>query len=53
VGKSRIRIATYKFGWLRGSRKLVKGKKFLVAGICNQPNLLVLPFRFPMVRAGA
>jgi hypothetical protein len=30
---SRISAAAYKFGWLQGSQKLLKGKNFLVAGV--------------------
>jgi hypothetical protein len=43
----------YQFGWLRGSRKLLKGKDFLVAGACNHPNLLVLPFSLELIRPAA
>jgi hypothetical protein len=30
-----------------------EGKEGLVAGVCNHPNWLVLPFSFPMVRSAA
>jgi hypothetical protein len=36
-------------GFLEG----IESKDFLVAGACNHPNCLVLPFRFSMVRAAA
>jgi hypothetical protein len=32
------------FGWLRGSRELLKRKDFLVARACNHPSCLALPF---------
>jgi hypothetical protein len=38
------------FGWLRGWQKLLRGKDFLVAGACNHPNLLVIPFRAELIR---
>jgi hypothetical protein len=46
-------ILNCQFGWLRGSRKLLKRKDFLVAGACNHPNLLVLPFRMELIRLAA
>jgi hypothetical protein len=36
-----------------GVQKVAERKEFLVAGACNHPNCLVLPFRFPMLRAAA
>jgi hypothetical protein len=36
-----------------GFVETIEGKDFLVAGACNHPNCLVLPFRFPMVRTAA
>jgi hypothetical protein len=55
VCRSLARIGTRncQFGWLRGSRKLLKRKDVLVAGACNHPNCLVLPFRFSMIRVAA
>ena len=41
------------FGWLRGSWMLLKKKKILVAGACNHPNCLVLPFRLELIRLAA
>jgi hypothetical protein len=36
-----------------GSSEPIGAEWFLVAEVCNHPNCLVLPFRFPMVRAAA
>jgi hypothetical protein len=33
--------------------ELAERKDFLVAGACNHPNLLVLPFNFELIRAAA
>jgi hypothetical protein len=41
------------FGWLRGSRKLLKRKDFLVAGACNHSNSQVLPFSLELIRPAA
>jgi hypothetical protein len=41
------------FGWLRGSEKFMKRKNFVVAGACNHPNCLVLPFSVELIRFAA
>lgn len=41
------------FGWLRGPWKSLKQRDFLVAGACNHPNLLVLPFSLSLIRSAA
>jgi hypothetical protein len=46
-------ILNCQFGWLRGWRKLLKRKDFLVAGACNHRNCLVLPFRLELIRVAA
>jgi hypothetical protein len=52
-GFDSLAILNYQFGWLRGLQKLLKGRKFLVAGACNHPNCLVLPFRLELIRLAA
>jgi len=42
----------YKFGWLQVTGTLHSKEQFN-AEACNHPNCLVLPFRFPMIRAAA
>lgn len=39
------------FGRLRGLQELLKQKTFVVAGGCNHPSLLVLPFTLDLIRA--
>jgi hypothetical protein len=34
-------------------RKPLKQRNLMVAGACNHPNCLVLPFSFPLVRVAA
>jgi hypothetical protein len=36
-----------------GYAEVIERKEILVAGACNHPNCLVLPFRFPMIRVAA
>lgn len=33
-----------------GSTEVIETEENLVAGVCNHPNLLVLPFRMELVR---
>jgi len=47
------RLEICQFGRLRGSRNYMKGKDFLVAGACNHPNCLVLPFSVELIRLAA
>ena len=41
------------FGQIAIVGEVIEGKDFLVAGACNHPNLLVLPFRVSLVRVAA
>jgi hypothetical protein len=50
-GFDSLAILNYQFGWLRGLQKLLKGRKLLVAGACNVPNLLSVAFRIELIRA--
>jgi hypothetical protein len=43
----------YKFGWLQGSRKLLKEEIFWLRGPAIIPNLLVLLFSFELTRLAA
>jgi hypothetical protein len=43
----------HKFGWLRGMQNSLKQKKIFVAGACNHPNCLVLPFSAELIRLAA
>jgi hypothetical protein len=36
-----------------GFAEVTDGKDFLVAGACNHPNLLVLPFKMELIRLAA
>ena len=36
-----------------GYREVAETREFLVAGACNHPNLLVLPFTFELIRTAA
>jgi hypothetical protein len=36
-----------------GFAEVIEREETLVAAACNHPNCLVLPFRFPMLRAAA
>jgi hypothetical protein len=36
-----------------GSTEVAATKEILVAGACNHPNWLVLPFRFELIRKAA
>jgi hypothetical protein len=36
-----------------GFAEVAERKGFLVAGACNHPNLLVLPFRIELIRRAA
>jgi len=38
---------------ITGSAELIEKEESLVVAACNDPNCLVLPFRFPMVRTAA
>ena len=51
--ESELGTNPYKFGWLQGSRKLLKRKGCLVAEVCNHPNCLVLPFRLELIQFAA
>jgi hypothetical protein len=36
-----------------GFAEVIEGKDFLVAGACNHPNCLVLPFSVELIRLAA
>jgi hypothetical protein len=48
-----LRLLDYQFGWLQGSRNLLKGKKILVAGVRNLPIAPTIRFEIPILEIAA
>jgi len=53
IRKHRFVQRGYTIRMVAGFAEVLERKDFLVAGACNHPNCLVLPFRFPVVRTAA